>query len=84
MATCQHKFEHCVTPPASGRQWYRCSKCLAFAWKRRGSFKVYKCTEPGTGCKKDATDRLPGLGGRSYKWRCDDHGSRAEHDTQSS
>ena len=75
MAQCAHDFQPCVTPPASTRKWWRCSKCNVFAWKHRGNFRIYKCTESGG--TKSATDRLPGLGGRGFNWRCDDHGSRA-------
>ncbi len=70
-----HDFLPCMTPPASGRKWYRCSKCNAFGWKKRGKHVTYKCTVPK--CNRNATDRLPGLGGRSPNWRCDDHGSRS-------
>lgn len=74
---CDHDFQLCVTPPASQRKWYRCSKCLAFAYRKNKKYLTYKCTAPKTGCKRDATDRLPGLGGRSFNWRCDEHGSKA-------
>ncbi len=83
MAKCAHTFALCLTPPASSRQWYRCAKCNVFAWKRRNAFKIYKCTETG-GCSRPATDRLPGLGGRGFHWRCDEHGSKAiDPDSQS-
>ncbi len=75
MVACKHTFEPCITPPASSRKWYCCSACNVFAWKRRGAFQIYKCTM--TGCTKLATDRLPGLGGRGFNWRCGDHGSKA-------
>lgn len=74
---CTHEFEQCVTPPASHRKWYRCTKCLTFAYRKRGKHVVYKCNAPKTGCNRNATDRLPGLGGRAFKWRCGDHGSKA-------
>lgn len=79
-AVCTHTWKTCSTPPDSGNQWFRCTECQVFGYRKyRRDITPYRCTKRravGTQkiCGKPAIDREKGRGPRgSYLWVCHDH-----------